>query len=81
MAGRVVVVGLGPAGADHLLPVARVALDGAAHRYLRTSRHPAVDDLVAEGLTFESFDEVYDAAADLATRVRGDRGDADRGRR
>lgn len=67
MTGRVVVVGLGPAGADHLLPVARAALDGAAHRYVRTRRHPAVDDLVAAGLTFESFDAVYDAAPDLAS--------------
>jgi tetrapyrrole methylase family protein/MazG family protein len=63
--GRVVVVGLGPAGADHLLPVARAALESTAQRYARTLRHPAVDDLVAEGLTFESFDEVYDTALDL----------------
>jgi tetrapyrrole methylase family protein/MazG family protein len=63
---QVVVVGLGPAGADHLLPVARRVLDDGAHRYVRTRRHPAVDDLVAAGLTFESFDDVYDVAEDLA---------------
>ena len=67
MPGRVVAVGLGPAGADHLLPVARVALESATHRYARTLRHPAVDDLVAAGLTFESFDGIYDAAPDLET--------------
>jgi tetrapyrrole methylase family protein/MazG family protein len=66
-AGRVVVVGLGPAGADHLLPVARAALTASSHRYARTVRHPAVDDLVAEGLAFETFDAVYDGAADLAS--------------
>jgi tetrapyrrole methylase family protein/MazG family protein len=62
---RVVAVGLGPAGADHLLPVARAALDASSHRYARTLRHPAVDDLRADGVTFTSFDDVYDAADDL----------------
>jgi tetrapyrrole methylase family protein/MazG family protein len=64
-ADRVVVVGLGPAGADHLLPVARAALDAGAHRYARTARHPAVDDLRAAGVTFSTFDAIYDAAPDL----------------
>jgi len=62
---RVVAVGLGPAGADHLLPVARATLEAAPQRYARTLRHPAIDDLVAAGVTFTSFDDVYDAAADL----------------
>jgi tetrapyrrole methylase family protein/MazG family protein len=62
---RVVAVGLGPAGADHLLPVARAALDASTHRYARTLRHPAADDLRADGVTFTSFDDVYDAADDL----------------
>jgi tetrapyrrole methylase family protein/MazG family protein len=66
MADRVVVVGLGPAGADHLLPVARSALEASSHRYARTLRHPALDDLRAAGLAFLSFDDVYDAASDLA---------------
>jgi tetrapyrrole methylase family protein/MazG family protein len=67
MPDRVVAVGLGPAGADHVLPVARAALEASTHRYARTLRHPAVDDLVAAGITFESFDDVYDAAPDLET--------------
>jgi tetrapyrrole methylase family protein/MazG family protein len=65
MPGRVVVVGLGPAGADHVLPVARRVLEGATLRYARTARHPAVEDLTAEGVTFETFDACYDAAPDL----------------
>ena len=65
MPGRVVVVGLGPAGADHVLPVARRVLEGATLRYARTARHPAVEDLTAEGVTFETFDARYDAAPDL----------------
>ncbi len=65
MADRIVAVGLGPAGADHLLPVARSALMSSSQRFARTVHHPAVDDLVATGVTFTSFDEVYDAAPDL----------------
>jgi tetrapyrrole methylase family protein / MazG family protein len=65
MPGRVVVVGLGPAGADHVLPVALAALDAATVRFVRTRRHPAVADLEAIGITFDSFDAVYDAAPDL----------------
>jgi tetrapyrrole methylase family protein/MazG family protein len=63
--GRVVVVGLGPAGADWLLPAARRALDTASVRYVRTARHPAVVDLAAAGMELTSFDSVYDAAPDL----------------
>ena len=69
MPGRVVVVGLGPAGADHVLPVARRALEGASVRFARTARHPAVAELVDAGIAFESFDAVYDAAPDLEPRV------------
>ncbi len=60
--GRIVVVGLGPAGGDHVLPVARAALRHATRRFLRTARHPAVADLAADGITFESFDAHYDTA-------------------
>jgi tetrapyrrole methylase family protein/MazG family protein len=67
---RVVAVGLGPAGTDHLLSVARRALDAIPRRYARTLRHPALDELVAEGMTFTSFDDVYDAAPDLESAYR-----------
>jgi tetrapyrrole methylase family protein/MazG family protein len=65
MTDRVLAVGLGPAGADHLLPVARSVLERTPHRYVRTRHHPAVDDLAAAGVTFESFDDVYDATTDF----------------
>ena len=65
MPGRVVVVGLGPAGADHVLPVARRALERTSVRFARTARHPAVAELAAAGVAFESFDAVYDVAPDL----------------
>jgi tetrapyrrole methylase family protein / MazG family protein len=60
--GRVVVVGLGPAGADLLLPTARETLARSAHRFVRTARHPAVDELARHGLAFRSFDDVYERA-------------------
>jgi len=63
--GRVVVVGLGPAGADLLLPAARVALERATVRFVRTARHPCVAELRTGGITFESFDERYESGADL----------------
>lgn len=59
---RVVVVGLGPAGADLLLPQARAVLSRIAHRYVRTARHPAVDELARHGLDFTSFDDRYESA-------------------
>ena len=59
---RVVVVGLGPAGADLLVPRARAAIERIPARYVRTDRHPAVGDLAAEGVAFSSFDRVYDTA-------------------
>jgi tetrapyrrole methylase family protein/MazG family protein len=64
---RVVVVGLGPAGADLLLPAARAALERVPIRFVRTARHPAVTDLAAEGITLEPLDLLYDAADDFDT--------------
>ena len=52
--GRVTVVGLGPAGADHLLPGrARRARVGAPCASCAPRRHPAVAELAAEGMTFD----------------------------
>jgi tetrapyrrole methylase family protein/MazG family protein len=70
MPGRIVVVGLGPAGAEYLLPAARRALESAQRRFVRTQRHPAVADLEADGMHFASFDHVYESSADLDTAYR-----------
>jgi tetrapyrrole methylase family protein/MazG family protein len=64
-AGRVVVVGLGPAGAELLLPAARAAFAAVPIRFVRTSRHPAVDELAAEGIAFKALDQLYDEGDDL----------------
>lgn len=64
---RVVVVGLGPAGIDLMLPAARAALQRIPVRFVRTARHPAVDDLAREGLELEPLDLLYDSGDDLDT--------------
>jgi tetrapyrrole methylase family protein/MazG family protein len=69
--GRVIVVGLGPAGIDHLLPAARAAFESVAIRRVRTARHPACTELEAAGVAFTSFDDHYDAAPDLEANYRG----------
>ncbi|HUZ19102.1 MAG TPA: MazG family protein [Acidimicrobiales bacterium] len=64
---RVVVVGLGPAGAEHTTQRAREALDQAPLVLLRTGRHPAAEPLVVAGAatldhlyeTAETFEDVY----------------------
>jgi tetrapyrrole methylase family protein/MazG family protein len=55
---RIVVVGLGPGGHDHVTVETRDEIARAAHRYLRTSIHPSAD-LVPDAIT---FDHLYDAA-------------------
>ena len=56
---RVVIVGLGPAGADLLTAGTLAAIDAVPHRFLRTRRHPAAA-VVPEAV---DFDEVYEAEA------------------
>jgi tetrapyrrole methylase family protein/MazG family protein len=68
--GHVFVVGLGPAGADLLLPAARTALARTPRRFVRTARHPAVEDLTRHGLDFRSFDDVYEREPDLESVYR-----------
>ena len=68
LSGSVTIIGLGPGGSDILTRQAWAALEAAQASgnvlYLRTSRHPAVADLPAD-LQYESFDHVYDSAADF----------------
>jgi len=55
---RVVVVGLGPAGADLLTAGTLAAIEAVPHRFVRTTRHPAAT-VVADAA---SFDDLYEAA-------------------
>lgn len=54
MRPRVVVVGLGPAGPEHVTEGTRAALDRIAHRFVRTERHP----ITVPGA--RSFDFLYE---------------------
>ena len=58
-------MGLGPGGADLVTPAARHALERCERRFVRTARHPAVDDLARDGIELQSFDERYETACDL----------------
>jgi tetrapyrrole methylase family protein/MazG family protein len=62
--GRVVVVGLGPGGADLLLSAARTVIVGTGpeRRFARTARHPAVADLAADGVGVIACDDLYESA-------------------
>ena len=64
-------MGLGPGGSDLVLPAARAAFEQTPVRFVRTARHPAVADLVAEGIELESFDDAYDTAADFEELYTG----------
>ena len=55
---RIVVVGLGPGGHDHVTLETRNEIARATHRYLRTAVHPSAD--LVEGAT--TFDHLYDTA-------------------
>jgi len=59
--GRLVVVGLGPAGPELVTPQTRSLLAGPDPVWLRTRRHPA-----AAVVDAPSFDEVYEAAPTFA---------------
>jgi tetrapyrrole methylase family protein/MazG family protein len=58
MAGRIVAVGLGPAGPDLLTAGTLAAIERIPRRWLRTTRHPAAVALAGA----PSFDDVYDRA-------------------
>jgi tetrapyrrole methylase family protein/MazG family protein len=67
---RVVVVGLGPGGDEHVTRETLVAIARIEHRYVRTARHPSAH-LVPDATTFddlyeaaETFDDVYTTITD-----------------
>lgn len=71
--GRVFAVGLGPGGVDLLLPAARAALGAVpdGRRFVRTSRHPAVAELAAEGVPLVPFDGLYELAPSISEVYEG----------
>jgi tetrapyrrole methylase family protein/MazG family protein len=59
---RVVVVGLGPGGHDHVTAETLATIDRIPHRFLRTSVHPSADLVVGAA----SFDHIYETAQRFA---------------
>ena len=56
------IVGLGPSDRDKISVGAYGVLRSAPTVFVRTARHPAVDDLIAEGVSFESLDHLYESS-------------------
>ncbi|MGC8668049.1 MAG: nucleoside triphosphate pyrophosphohydrolase [Chthonomonadales bacterium] len=79
MSNTIVLIGLGPARKGMMSLDAWQALHQPRKLILRTAVHPAADDLRAEGIPFDTlddlyekaatFEEVYDAAADRVLRA------------
>jgi tetrapyrrole methylase family protein/MazG family protein len=77
----VVVVGLGPAGPEHLTRAAAEALERVPVRYLRTERHPSAG-VAAWTATFDglyeraaSLEEVYAGIVDALVEAAGEHGE------
>lgn len=68
----ITVVGLGAGDLDQLPYGIYRTLRAAKQLYLRTKEHPVVAELIAEGITIESFDDVYeqhDTFSDVYTDI------------
>ena len=81
MTGRVVVVGLGPGDPRQVSVAARDAIAVAAHRFVRTTRHPSAhlveparsfDDLYEQS---ESMDAVYGRIVDTLAEAAAEHGE------
>ena len=53
------VIGLGPSGLEQLTLGNYRRICGAKKIFVRTSQHPCVQELIAEGVLVDSFDEIY----------------------
>ena len=78
---RIVVVGLGPGGHEHVTVDTLDAIEHATHRFLRTSIHPSAD-LVPDATTFDhlyesadTFDDVYTEIADALAAAASTHGE------
>ena len=58
--GKITVAGLGPGGMEHLPLRTFELLRSAPTIYLRTEKHPLVNELRNQGICFESFDRFYE---------------------
>ena len=65
---RIVIVGLGPGGDDHVTAETLAAIDRIPRRYLRTSQHPSAH-LVPASVTFDHIYDHADTFADVYAAV------------
>ncbi|MNW52315.1 Nucleoside triphosphate pyrophosphohydrolase [compost metagenome] len=65
MSAKITVVGLGSGDPDRLTLGSLKRLQGAKQRYVRTKDHPVVTWLEETGVSFSSFDEVYESKDDF----------------
>lgn len=68
----ITLIGLGSGDLNQLPLGIYSVLKDATHIYLRTKEHPVVETLVAKGLTYTSFDEIYerhDSFEDVYTEI------------
>ncbi|MFI2858945.1 nucleoside triphosphate pyrophosphohydrolase [Paenibacillus sp. JSM ZJ436] len=61
MSAAITVVGLGSGNADRLTLGMFKTLQGADRVYVRTLKHPVIDDLRETGIEMKSFDSVYES--------------------
>lgn len=59
MSSRLHIIGLGPSGIEQLTLGNYRLIKAAEKLFVRTSEHPCVQELIAEGVSVESFDQVY----------------------
>ncbi len=57
---KIIVVGLGPGGMNHLTLETWELIRKSSRLYLRTSVHPAAEELRKQGIQFKSFDSFYE---------------------
>jgi tetrapyrrole methylase family protein/MazG family protein len=81
VSARIVVVGLGPGGHDHVTDETRRTVERIGHRRLRTAIHPSAD-LVPDATTFDhlydsssTFDDVYRRIADTLVADAAEHGE------
>lgn len=66
MAGRITVVGLGPGGLELMTGQCRRLIQETEQLVLRTLRHPAAQELLAQGRRPDSYDGFYEQYGDFA---------------
>lgn len=59
--GKLTILGLGPGSLDDLTLGAVREIENAKHLYLRTKHHPTVKYIEDKGISYTSFDDIYES--------------------